>query len=283
MKKLIFGFCLLLSSSSSFSQDSKYDHREAFHPQFYPYPGNDFRSASGEPGHRYWQNKADYKITCSLDTATHVVAGDLEIIYTNNSPDQLKFLWLQLDQNIYKQDSRGSATTTQTGGRWANAEYTNGDIIKSVNIETAGKINKAKYNVTDTRMKIELVESLKASGNKIKLLIKFEFQVPEYGTDRMGRLMTKDGIIYEVAQWFPRMCVYDDIQGWNTLPYLGAGEFYCEYGDYEFSITAPSNLIIVGSGELINPLECLTPLQQKRWNDAKNSDSTIIIRGANEV
>ena len=283
MKKLIFGFCLLLSSSSIFSQDSKYDHREAFHPQFYPYPGNDFRSASGEPGHRYWQNKADYKITCSLDTATHVVAGDVEIIYTNNSPDQLKFLWLQLDQNIYKQDSRGSATTTQTGGRWANAEYTNGDIINSVNIETAGKINKAKYSVTDTRMKIELMESLKASGNKIKLMIKFEFQIPEYGTDRMGRLMTKDGIIYEVAQWFPRMCVYDDIQGWNTLPYLGAGEFYCEYGDYEFSITAPSNLIIVGSGELINPLECLTPLQQKRWNDAKNSDSTIIIRGANEV
>ena len=135
-----------------FAQTSVYDNKEAFNPQFYPYPGNDFRSASGEPGSRYWQNRADYKINCTLDTATHGVSGDVEINYTNNSPDNLKFLWLQLDQNIYKKDSRASSTTTQTGGRWANGGFTDGDVIKSIAVEYNGKTFIPKYNVTDTRI-----------------------------------------------------------------------------------------------------------------------------------
>src|SRR5687768_14434336 len=105
-----------------FSQ-SKYNHHEVFAPHFYPQSGTQYRSASGEPGPQFWQNKADYKIACTLDTAQHKVAGNLEITYINNSPDNLKFLWLQLDQNIYKKESRGSATTTQTGGRWANTGF----------------------------------------------------------------------------------------------------------------------------------------------------------------
>ena len=132
-------------------------------------------------------------------------------------------------------------------------------------------------------MQVWLQDALKSSGGKIKMAIKFEFTVPEYGTDRMGRLKTKNGWIYEVGQWFPRMCVYDDIQGWNTLPYLGAGEFYLEYGDLEYNITAPANLIVVGSGELLNPQECLTAEQLKRWNDAKNSDKTVVLRSDKEV
>ena len=99
----------------------------------------------------------------------------------------------------------------------------------------------------------------------------------------MGRLKTKNGIIYEVAQWFPRMCVYDDIQGWNTLPYVGAGEFYLEYGNVDFSITAPSDLIIVGSGELINPQDCYTAEQMKRWETAAKSDKTVTIRSDKEI
>lgn len=262
---------------------SVYDHKEAFHPQFYPYPGNDYRSASGEPGPKYWQNRADYKINASLDTGTHRITGDVEITYTNNSPDNLRFLWLQLDQNIYKKDSRGSATTTEAGGRWANAKFTDGYSIKSVAIESNGKKITPQYNISDTRMQIWLQEAVKSSGGKTKIFLQFEFTVPEYGTDRMGRLKTKNGIVYEVAQWFPRMCVYDDIQGWNTMPYIGAGEFYLEYGDIEFTITAPSNLIIVGSGELLNPQECYTPEQMKRWEAAKNSDKTVVIRSDKEV
>src|SRR5258706_3686376 len=112
MKKIVLSLTGFLLVVISFSQPSTYDPKEPFNPQFYPYPGNDFRSASGEPGPKYWQNRADYKITCILDTAKHGISGDVEINYTNNSPDNLKFLWLQVDQNIYKQDSRATATTT---------------------------------------------------------------------------------------------------------------------------------------------------------------------------
>src|ERR1700741_4138293 len=134
MKKVVLGFLALFCFIVSFSQ-TNYDNKEAFNPQFYPYPGNDYRSASGEPGPKYWQNRADYNIHCSLDTGTHTVSGDVEIWYTNNSPDNLKFLWLQLDQNIYKKDSRGSATTTESGGRWANSKFTNGYDIQSISAE----------------------------------------------------------------------------------------------------------------------------------------------------
>jgi hypothetical protein len=282
MKKLCLSLVGLFMVIGVFAQ-SNYDHKEAFNPQFYPYPGNDYRSASGEPGPKYWQNRADYKINCSLDTANHRVSGDVEISYTNNSPDNLKFLWLQLDQNIYKKNSRGSSTTTQTGGRWANGAFTDGYVIKSIAVTSNGKTITPKYNTTDTRMQVWLQEAVKAGGGNVKLAIQFEFVVPEYGTDRMGRLSTKNGIVYEVAQWFPRMAVYDDLQGWNTLPYVGAGEFYLEYGDIDFAITAPSSLIIAGSGELKNLQDCYTTEQLKRWEAAGKSDKTVMIRSDKEV
>ena len=282
MKKLFSALTLVIISFTLLAQESKFNNKEAFYPQFYPYPGNDYRSASGEPGPKYWQNRSDYKINAILDTVTHKVSGDVEITYTNNSPDNLKFLWLQLDQNIYRQDSRGSATTTQAGGRWANTKFTEGEVIKSISIDAA-KPYTPKYVVSDTRMQVWLNDGLKGSGNKVKMKIAFEFTAPEYGTDRMGRLKTKNGTVYEIAQWFPRLCVYDDIQGWNTLPYIGQGEFYLEYGDIEFTVTAPSDLIVVGSGELLNPQDCYTSEQIKRWNEAKNSDKTVVIRGEKEI
>jgi hypothetical protein len=282
MKRILF---LLIANGLLFAgfAQSKYDQRKAFDPEFYPSGGNEYRSASGEPGAKYWQNRADYKLACTLDTATHTVNGTVEINYTNNSPDNLRFLWLQLDQNIYKKESRGSATTTQTGGRWANNGFLKGDVIQSISVEADGQKYTPSYTENDTRMQVWLQQPLKPSGQKIKLTIAYQFTIPEYGTDRMGRLKTKDGWIYEVAQWFPRMAVYDDIQGWNTLPYLGAGEFYLEYGDIEFSITAPSNLIIAGSGELQNEKEVLTAVQQSRLAAARNSDKTVMLRSADEV
>jgi len=281
MKKIVF---FLMSNVLVFIgiTQTKYDHRKAFDPNFYPQTGNDYRSASGEPGPKYWQNKADYKINVSLDTVTHKVTGEVEITYTNNSPDNLKFLWLQLDQNIYKQSSRGSATTTQTGGRWANAKFTEGEVIKSISAEVEGEKFTPEFLITDTRLQVWLKQNLK-TGKKAKINIAFEFIVPNRGTDRMGQLKTKNGIVYEVAQWFPRLCVYDDIQGWNTLPYIGAGEFYLEYGDFDFNVTAPANLIVVGSGEMQNEKEVYTAAQIDRLNNARNSDKTIIIRSAKEV
>jgi len=282
MTKSFLTFVLAFFTITTFAQ-SNYDAKEAFNPQFYPYPGNELRSASGEPGPKYWQNRADYRINCSLDTAQHGLSGEVEITYTNNSPDNLKFLWLQLDQNIYKKDSRASATTTQSGGRWANGGFTDGDVIKSIEVESNGKKYTAKFIVSDTRMQVWLQDAMKPAGGKVKLTIQFGFTIPEYGTDRMGRLNTKNGWVYEVGQWFPRLCVYDDIQGWNVLPYLGAGEFYLEYGDIEYNVTAPANLIVVGSGELQNPQDCFTSEQMKRYNDAKGSDKTVTIRSEKDV
>ncbi len=262
---------------------SKFNPHEVFNPVFYPQNGNDFRSAGGEPGPRYWQNRSDYKINCTLDTLLNKVTGDVEITYTNNSPDNLKFLWLHVDQNIYKSTSRGTATTTQTGGRYANAAATNGHVIKSVSLEVDGKKINPEFIITDTRMQVWLPQALKASGNKAKLSISFEFTIPEYGTDRMGRLSTRNGVIYQLAQWYPRMAVYDDVQGWNILPYVGAGEFYLGYGDFDINITAPANLIVVSSGDLLNEKDVLTQTQQSRLVNAQNSDKTVIIRSAEEV
>jgi hypothetical protein len=262
---------------------SRYNHREAFDPNFYPQTGNEYRSAGGAPGPKYWQNRADYKIACMLDTAVHKVSGQVEITYTNNSPDNLAFLWLQLDQNIYQKNSRGSATTTQTGGRWANTRFTEGYGIKSITVAAGEKTYVPRYSITDTRLQVWLQDALKAAGENVKLTIAYEFVVPEYGTDRMGRLQTRNGVVYEVAQWFPRMAVYDDVQGWNTLPYVGAGEFYLEYGDIEYSVTAPSDLVVVGSGEMLNEKSVLTTAQQQRLAAARNSDKTVVLRSAKEI
>jgi len=279
MKRVFLSAALALTVCSALAQ-SKYNHYEAFNPHFYPSTGTEYRSASGEPGPRYWQNRADYRIDVALDTQQHRVSGTVTITYSNNSPNALSFLWLQLDQNIYQQESRGSATTTQAGGRWANAGFTGGYTIRSVALE--GNKVAPKYTITDTRMQLFLPQPL-AGGAKISFTIGYEFTIPERGTDRMGRMRSRNGTIYAVAQWFPRMAVYDDVQGWNALPYLGAGEFYLEYGHADFSITAPAGMVVVGSGSLQNEKEVLTPVQQQRLAEARNSDKTVTLRSAQEV
>ncbi|MDQ3279154.1 MAG: M1 family peptidase, partial [Bacteroidota bacterium] len=213
---LLANFVLL----AGFAQTSKFNPRELFGLDFYPNSGNPIRSANGSPGPQYWQNSADYKLAVTLDTAQHKISGTVDISYTNNSPDNLNYLWLQLDQNIYRADSRGTGLSAPAGGRYANLGFTQGYVIKSVSVEADGKTYTPRFTVNDTRMQVWLQEALKAAGKRAKLSIAYEFTVPEYGTDRMGRLRTKNGWVYTIAQWYPRMCVYDDQQGWNTLPYL---------------------------------------------------------------
>lgn len=269
---------------------SKYDHRDAFNPLFNFMPGTAYRSGTGAPGPMYWQNKADYKINIKLDEAANTLSGDVEITYKNNSPDKLPFLWLQLDQNQFNNESRGGKTTTIAGGRFGNTGFDGGYAVQFVsvdkNTQTGKKITTrsvyAEHLTDDTRMQIRLSEPM-LPNEEVKIKITYSFKIPRYGSDRMGKQETQDGTIYEVAQWYPRMSVYDDVEGWNTLPYLGAGEFYLEYGDFEYNITVPYNHIVVGSGELMNPNEVLTAEQIKRLNEAKNSDKTVIIRGADEV
>src|SRR6059058_2247948 len=131
-------------------------------------------------------------------------------------------------------------------------------------------------------MQVWLGNELK-TGAVARLKISYQFDVPQYGTDRMGRLQTKNGWIYEVAQWYPRMCVYDDVEGWNTLPYMGLGEFYCDYGDYDYFITTPATMTVAGSGDLENPKEVLSSTEQSRLADARNSDKTVMIITPEEV
>ena len=285
MKYTKLPLCLLLFAGmfSARAQNadepkSNYDQHKVFNPLFYPEKGNEYRTASGAPGAKYWQNHADYKLNVTLDTAKHSVTGTTLITYTNNSPDALGFLWLQVDQNIYKEDSRGVATSPVEGGRFSNKTFTQGDEIKGVYVVTNGKAEKMDYIVTDTRMQIKLKDNLAAGGAKIQLKIDYKFDVPEYGTDRMGRKLYKNGWVYEIAQWYPRMEVYDDVTGWNVIPYMGASEFYLEYGDFDYTVTAPANLLVVGSGELLNPLEVYSPKILARFNAAKVSEKTIMIK-----
>lgn len=270
-------------AQSSDSVVSKYDQFKVFNPVFYPQSSNEFREVSGAPGPKYWQNRADYKINVTLDTAQHRVSGTTIITYTNNSPDALPFLWLQLDQNIYREDSRGAAVSPVGGSRNGVKNFTDGDEIKDVYIIRNGKEEKADYVITDTRMQIRLKDSLRNSGSKLELKIDYAFKVPEYGTDRMGRQLTKNGWIYEIAEWYPRMEVYDDVTGWNVIPYTGNAEFYLEYGNFDFTVTAPSDMVVVGSGELLNPNEVLTPQIISRLAAAAKSNKTVFIKDSTDV
>ena len=276
---------LLFISASNFAQtNSNYDQHEAFYPLFYPAYGDEIRSADGTPGPKYWQNRADYTIDASLDDSMQSLTGSVLIKYTNNSPQSLSFVWLQLDQNIYNLTSRGVAATAVGGGRWANrGQFDGGYNITAASVIQDGKTVGANYNINDARMQVKLANAIKPNGGTIQFKISYSFLIPEYGTDRMGRLHTKNGWIYEIAQWYPRMCVYDNVYGWNTLPYLGQGEFYLEYGNIDYNITAPASHIVVGSGELLNPKEVLTAEQLKRWEAAKQSDKTVAIRSEAEI
>ena len=275
--KLITAMAVFAFTSGVFAQDApKYDYNEAFKPFFYPTTGTETRSASGQPGHKYWQNSADYVLNVSLNDAKNEITGTSEITYTNNSPDQLGFLWLQLDQNLFAKDSRGNAVVPLSGSRnGAHGEELDGGYkIKSVKIDGV----EVKYTISDTRMQIDLPKGLKSNGGIAKIKIEYSFTSPNYGSDRMGIQDTKNGKIYTIAQWYPRMCVYDDVLGWNTMPYLGASEFYLEYGNINANITVPANQYVVASGELLNAGEVYSKEENKLWEQAKNSDKTVMIR-----
>lgn len=265
---------------------SKYSYHDAFAPFFYSRNGGDVRAATGEPGPKYWQNRADYRLDAQLNEDANEITGTAVITYTNNSPLKMDFLWMQLDQNLYKQDSRGSLMVPVTGSRngGQGQVFDAGFRINSVKLlEGKGAGVGLKYLVEDTRMQVLLPKALDAGGAQLKLEIAYSFISPDNGSNRMGVLKTKNGKIFTVGQWYPRMCVFDDVTGWNTLPYLGAGEFYLEYGDFDIRITAPAKDIVVCSGELLNPQEVYTAAQLQRWAAAEKSEQTVVIRGAEEV
>ena len=226
------------------------------------WPGpNRYRTAAGAPGPEYWQQRADYQIAATLDTARGgTVSGQVTIRYTNNSPDTLRFVWLQLDQNLYRPGSKGSAMFP-ADSRWGVRGFEGGFDLADVTVDGRA----VQPRVDDTVMRLDLAQPIAPRGGRATIAMRFSFRVPEHGSDRMGR----DGMLYEMAQWYPRMAVYDDVRGWNTDPYLGQGEFYLEYGDIDYSVTAPAGYVIAGSGTLQNAGEVLTAAQRERLARAR--------------
>lgn len=291
MKKISSLLCLFLCSSILYAQEKAaefqyyYEPQDLFGPLYYPTGDFTTRSSNGEPAEGYWQNKADYQITVQLDPVKKEIAGEVTILYINNSPHSLSYLWLQLDQNLFNLGSRGQARMPATGrSRYGDvqSDFVGGYQIASVKLANE-KNMEADYLITDTRMQIRLKQPIQAKGGKQQVKIRYSYKIPTYGADRFGILPAVKGDIFCIAQWYPRMCVFDDVKGWNTDPYLGPSEFYLEYGDFDFSITVPANHIVVAGGELQNPEEVLTKEQISRLNLAKNSNQTVLIRTEDEV
>lgn len=288
MQKICTVVCLILLSYNLAAQkienNSIYNPHDYYVEPFYQFHGNEYRLAKGVPGHAYWQNSADYIIHAELNDIENSITGKVTIKYTNNSPDDLDYLWIQLDQNIFKPSSIAAATTQYPGDYFGVlGEKKGGYDIKKVTINQKEDDYAPDVIVTDTRMQVNLKRALKGNGETITLQLDYKFIMPEDGAGRFGRLQTKNGTIYQVAQWYPRMCVYDDVHGWNSLPYLGQAEFYCDYGDYDYYITVPSEMMVYGSGDLQNPEEVLTKTQIDRLNRARKSDKTITIVGPGDL
>ena len=231
-------------------------------------PPSRVREANGRPGPDYWQQRADYDIVATLDTAKHTIRGHVTLAYTNNSPDTLRYVWMQLDQNLYKPGSAGSylfPEDTRFGDRGFEGGYEIQNLVANG--------TRAASETDGTQMRVLLPEPLAPHGGKVTIAMDYGFAVPEHGSDRMAR----DGPLYEIAQWYPRVDVYDDVRGWNTDPYLGQGEFYLEYGDINFAVTVPAGYVVAGSGLLQNPQEVLTAAQRTRLATAAHSDSIVRI------
>ncbi len=253
---------------------------------FAPLPmptANEYRTGGGAPGVRYWQNRADYDLSAVLDTATHTLGGRLRLTYQNNSPDTLRFVWMQMEQNAFKGNSLNSLIFPQDS-RFGGRGFEGGHVIERFEQLLPGTGRGAERTVAvarrevGTMTRIDLAQPL-APGGKATLVVAWHFLIPEHGADRMGR----DGSLYELAQWYPRVAVYDDVSGWNTEPYLGQGEFYLEYGDYALAITVPAGYVVAATGMLQNPEEVLTPTQRARLAAAARSDTVIRIITAPEL
>ncbi|WPR75678.1 M1 family metallopeptidase [Algoriphagus sp. NG3] len=280
--KLFFAGALLAGISSSFAQEVKENNQREFGESI-DRKGTYTRSASGKPNIGYWQNKADYQIAVTLDDSLHTLSGNITLTYTNNSPENLDFIWMQMEQNRFTEDSRGTLTTPIQGNRY-NGDTDGGFEISNLQAKVGSKGSvSTKHIDTDTRMQVWFDEPIPAKGGKATVSMDFSFKVPVEGMDRMGRLEVEDGWIYAFAQWYPKVAVFDDIEGWNVEPYLGAGEFYLEYGDFDYKVTVPYDHIVVGSGELLNPKEVLSKELQNRYAKAMESDTTIMLITAEEL
>ncbi len=261
-----------------FRQPSARADQTIFSPLNLPVP-NRIRTAAGLPGDEYWQQQVDYQMAVTLDADQESISAQATVTYTNNSPDPLTFLWIALEQNLFRQDSAG-ARFTPPGSRFNNHQGFEGGIdVLHVRAEGVD----LPLHVYDTIGRIDLPQPIPPRGGRLQFEIAWSFRIPEYGVDRMGIRRVQHGTIFQLAQWFPQLCKYDDVHGWNTLPYLGQGEFYTDFGQFDVRITVPRDHVVCATGVLRNAEEVLTDQQRQRLALAAASRQTVMIRGLEEL
>ena len=273
--------CTLIGAAAATTASAQSSVRDSspFRELSLPAP-NSYRTGAGRPGPAYWQQRVDYTIQAALDPDANLLRGRETIHYVNHSPDRLGYLWLHLEQNICSPTSVAEQLD-QPPLRFLDSEFdfSCGGFEGGVTLERvklAGR--ELEYHVFGTTMRIDLPRPL-APGAALDLEIAWRFSIPPYGAGRMGH----DGELYEIAQWYPRVAVYDDLRGWNHEPYIGAGEFYLEYGSFDVSLTVPARYLVTATGTLRNPERVLTATQRKRLEQAAHSDRTVAIVTAGEA
>jgi len=250
----------------------------------------DYRNASGAPGYRYWQQKVDYDVQARLDEAKRTVSGSQTVRYVNNSPDALPYLWLLLDQNQYKRDSIEAMTETVSGDKISLAEvrrlkrlkeWEGGFTITAVR-DASGKA--LPFTVVDSLLRIDLSQAVAPNGGETSFSIEWSFPMAENKVvgGRSGyECFTQPGedgnCIFEGAQWFPRLAVYSDYEGWHNKAFLGSGEFTLEFGDYRVALTVPADHVVAATGVLQNPDQALSAAQRQRLEQAKSATSPVYV------
>ena len=294
--KYIFSFLFMAAVATMSAQEikkesPKWQGKFEQLDQLLPTP-NEYRSSSGAPGPKYWQQRADYVINAELNDENQSITGSETITYFNNSPDALKYLWLQLDQNINEKGNntlktatnsvRDSVATKTIATNLGLYEFDGGFKIKSIK-DVSGKA--LAYTINQTMMRVDLLTPL-AAGQKISFSVDWSFNIndrvkgatPNDGRSGMEFFPEDGNYLYIIAQWFPRMCVYDDVVGWQNKQFLGQGEFTLSFGNYEVNLTVPADHIMAGTGMVENLKEVLTAEQYARFEKAKTSyDKPVII------
>ena len=263
--------------ASTFRSSTARDGKTIFSPMDLPAPGEQ-RNGAGAPGQAYWQQQADYVIDARFEPETRRVEATMHVTYTNRSPDALDYVWLHLEQDVFAPDSVGA----RIGSRGAipvqgveGAGFTLGDVRSGDDVLALTR--------HDTLARIDLPTPLAPGGAQLAFELDFGFTLPEKVFRRFGIEEFEDGTVYEFAQWFPTCAVYDDVHGWNTLPYLGTGEFYTNFGDYTVNLTVPREYVVLATGELQNEAQVYTPEQVSRLQSARTSAETVMIVPEDEI
>ena len=284
IKSALLCFCVA-ASSQAMAKNSISDDKFRQLEENLPTP-NTYRTASGAPGHQYWQQDVDYKIDITLNDEKQTLSGSETIDYTNNSPDTLRYLWLQLDQNKLAENASSKTTRTAPNKKVTYSGLRNAIETEAFNggyniTQVTGSNGKdLSYVINGTMMRIDLPKSLK-SGDSVELNINWNYQLHEQkvlgGRSGYEYFKEDDNYLYEIASWFPRAAAYYDVMGWQNKQFIGSGEFTLEFGDYDVSITVPADHVVAATGVLQNPKEVLTKTQRNRIAKAKNADKPVLV------